>query len=84
LVQFQLQLPEGSLAGERPDDLDDQPFWIFIFFISFSFLYFIFCILLCWIVHSSSRIDCHFLLVLLEVLWFGLENSGQSSESENR
>ena len=33
-----LQLRGGSVGGERPDDLDDQPFWIF----SFSLLYFYF------------------------------------------
>ena len=47
MVVSQLQLREGSVAGERPDDLDDQPFWIFLFsfFVFFSFISFFFFIL---------------------------------------
>ena len=48
MVQCRLQSREGLLAGERPDDLDDQPFLDFYSLSFFSFLFF-FSFFLCFV-----------------------------------
>jgi hypothetical protein len=52
-------------------------FFLFLFFTLFSVLYFAG---LC----TPQQDRLSLLLVLLEVLWFDLADSGQSSESKNR
>ena len=51
MVQCRLQSRESSLAGERSDDLDDQPF---LNFYSLSFFFFSSFSSLLYFLHSSA------------------------------